>query len=153
MEVSMHLKKLTAFILSTALLFCGLSQSVPVSALDEQYRPPLCSEDYMTSQYYQKLWKARQENASAYIMDKTLAVAMSQVGYKNYATDGVDIDLARQQGKIWTGNCLRMNWNITGNTEYTRWIQSYVLGGKGGSVYLDLDWCAIFASWCLYQAG
>lgn len=86
-------------------------------------------------------------------MERTLAVALSQEGYANFATENYDLDLARQEGKLWTGAELRMNDNLTGNTEYTRWAQSYVMGREGDAVYADYDWCAIFVSWCLYQAG
>ena len=46
-----------------------------------------------------------------------------------------------------------MNENLTGNTEYTRWAQRYVLDKEESEQYVDYDWCAIFTSWCLYQAG
>lgn len=86
-------------------------------------------------------------------MEKTLAVALSQEGYKNYATEGIDIEQARADGLLWTGTTLRNNTYETGNTEYTRWAQRYVMDRDENSQYLDCDWCAIFVSWCLYQAG
>ena len=46
-----------------------------------------------------------------------------------------------------------MNDNLTGNTEYTRWAQRYVMDRDEDAQYADYDWCAIFTSWCLYQAG
>ena len=87
------------------------------------------------------------------MMERTLAVALSQEGYLNYATDGIDIEQARAEGKLWTGVELRMNDNLTGNTEYTRWAQSYIMGRDEAAQYADFDWCAVFVSWCLYQAG
>ena len=50
-------------------------------------------------------------------MEKTLAVALSQEGYKNYATAGIDVEQARADGLLWTGAALRMNENQTGNRD------------------------------------
>lgn len=41
----------------------------------------------------------------------------------------------------------------TGNTEYTRWAQNVIMNRTGSALFLDCDWCAIFVSWCMYQAG
>ncbi|MER2081488.1 MAG: dockerin type I domain-containing protein [Ruminococcus sp.] len=111
------------------------------------------SEEYKSSPYYTKLVSALEDSADKSTMEKALAVALSQEGYKNYSTQGIDIEQARADGLLWTGVELRMNSNQTGNTEYTRWAQQYVMNRDGDSIYIDCDWCAIFVSWCLYQAG
>lgn len=111
------------------------------------------SEEYKTSEYYAKLIEALDKTKDSTTMERVLAVTLSQEGYKNYATEGIDIEQARAEGKLWTGTELRMNDNLTGNTEYTRWAQQYVMGWDGDTRYADYDWCAIYVSWCLYQAG
>jgi hypothetical protein len=117
----------------------------------EGYEP--YSPEYMSSPYYTRLQEALESSQDKSVMERTLAVALSQEGYLNYALDGVDPEAARAEGKLWTGAELRMNDNLTGNTEYTRWAQQYILRLEGEDLYADYDWCAIFASWCLYQAG
>ena len=125
--------------------------SAPVSAANaEKLR---FSDEYKTSPYYTKLMQALQETEGSTTMERTLAVALSQEGYKNFATAGADLAQARAEGKLWTGKELRMNDNLTGNTEYTRWAQRYVMDSDENAQYADYDWCAIFTSWCLYQAG
>ena len=111
------------------------------------------SDEYKSSPYYEKLTAALEDSRDKTTMEKALAAALSQEGYKNYATEGADLDKAREDGLLWTGKELRMNAHDTGNTEYTRWAQTWVMDGEGDAQYLDCDWCAIFVSWCLYQAG
>lgn len=111
------------------------------------------SEEYQTSPYYERLMQALEEHKDGTTMEKALAAALSQEGYANFATGGYDLDQARAEGKLWTGTELRMNDNLTGNTEYTRWAQQYVMDCGENEQYADYDWCAIFTSWCLYQAG
>lgn len=147
--------RLTALIISFAavLSMFGLA-AVPVSAeYEERYRPESCSEEYEGSEFYEPLWKARQETVGQPVMDRVVEIALSQEGYKNYATSGVNIDEAKEKNLIWTGSTLRMDVNYTGNTEYTRWAQTYVMDRNYHSGYFDCDWCAIFVSWCMYQAG
>ena len=125
--------------------------SIPASATSaEELR---FSQEYMTSPYYEKLIQALEDTADSTTMERTLAVALSQEGYLNYATEDCDLDQARAEGKLWTGAELRMSQDQTGNTEYTRWAQRYILGLDEDAQYADYDWCAIFVSWCLYQAG
>ena len=143
----MKAKKLICIITVLALL---MSSVFSAAASGEDLR---FSEEYKTSPYYEKLMKALSDTENASVMDRTLAVALSQEGYANFATEGYDLDQARTEGKLWTGAELRMNDNLTGNTEFTRWAQSYVMGKGGDAQYADYDWCAIFVSWCLYQAG
>ena len=111
------------------------------------------SEEYKSSPYYTKLMQALEDHKDGTTMEKVFAVAISQEGYANFATEGYDIDQARRDGKLWTGAELRMNDNLTGNTEYTRWAQRYVMDRDESEQYADYDWCTIFTSWCLYQAG
>ena len=111
------------------------------------------SAEYQTSVYYERLMQALEDAKDGTTMERTLAAALSQEGYANFATEGYDLDQARAEGKLWTGAELRMNDNLTGNTEYTRWAQRYVLDLDESEQYADYDWCAIFTSWCLYQAG
>ena len=95
------------------------------------------SEEYKTSPYYTRLMQALDEHKDGTTMEKVLAVAQSQEGYANFATEGYDLDQARQEGKLWTGAELRMNDNLTGNTEYTRWAQRYVMDRDEDSQYAD----------------
>ena len=111
------------------------------------------SVEYMSSPFYEKLVLALEDNKDKTTMEKTLAAALSQEGYLNFSTQGIDIDAARSDGLIWTGKELRMNDQNTGNTEYTRWAQNVIMNRSGSDLYLDCDWCAIFTSWCMYQAG
>ncbi len=111
------------------------------------------SDEYKGTEFYSKLMTALEENKDASVMERTLAAALSQEGYKNYATSGIDIEQAKAEGKIWTGAEKRMSEDETGNTEYTRWAQRYVSETNENAQYYDFDWCAIFVSWCLYNAG
>lgn len=154
MKIRKIISTALSFVIAAAVTVTALPQmnvpcSVSVSAL--YMEPKNCSEEFSDSEYYTRLAKALEENENSTVMERALAVALSQDGYKNYAIEGVDINRARDEGKLWTGIIQRDNYNETGNTEYTRWIQSYVLGSN--AIYSDLDWCAIFMSWCMYQAG
>ena len=111
------------------------------------------SQEYKTSPYYTKLTETLENTKDKSAMERTLAVALSQEGYKNYATAGIDVEQARADGLLWTGKELRMNANLTGNTEYTRWAERYIMDHDEAASLYDMDWCAIFVSWCLYQAG
>ena len=142
----MHLKKMISIIAVVSLL---LSCTVTAFAQDNfKY-----SDEYKSSLYYEKLNAAIDNFGDKTGMERTLAVALSQEGYKNYATTGIDIEQARADGLLWTGKELRMTSNLTGNTEYTRWFTRYVWDMEEKEQYADWDWCAIFVSWCLYQAG
>ena len=140
------LSRITAVMVSLA---CLLSMFSTVHA-EEDLR---FSPEYMSSPFYAKLVAALEDTKDKTAMERTLAVALSQEGYKNYATTGIDIGQARADGLLWTGAELRMNAADTGNTEYTRWAQRYVMNRGEEAWYLDCDWCAIFVSWALYQAG
>ena len=111
------------------------------------------SDEYKTSAFYSKLTEAIEKNAGKSSMEKTAEIALSQLGYKNYSTEGIDIEQAKKDGLLWTGVEKRMNASKTGNTEYTRWAQRYVMDRSESSQYLDCDWCSIFTSWCMYHAG
>ena len=111
------------------------------------------SDEYCSSEYYAKLQAVLAETEGIPVMARALAVAQSQEGYQNYSTQGIDIEEARANGLLWTGVEKRMNEDDTGNTEYTRWAQRFLTERDEQSQYLDCDWCAIFMSWCLYQAG
>jgi len=144
------MKRAICILLSLAtVITCALSLSATAYA-GEELR---FSQEYRSSEYYSKLMTALEESKDKTVMERTLAVALSQEGYLNYAIDGIDIEQAKADGKLWTGTELRMNDNLTGNTEYTRWAQSYIAGRGGDAQYADYDWCAIFVSWCMYQAG
>lgn len=146
----MKTRQIISGILSAAVVIASLAFAVPsVSAQEDlQY-----SQEYKSSPYYTKLTDALESSKDETVMQKTLAVALSQEGYKNYATEGINIEQAKKDGLLWTGAELRMNGNNTGNTEYTRWAQRYIMDRAENTQYLDCDWCAIFVSWCLYQAG
>ena len=129
----------------TVMLTCAVTASAAAGVV--------FSDEYMTSPYYTRLLETLEATEGMSVMERTLAIAQSQEGYLNFATEGADIEQARADGKLWTGAELRMSENLTGNTEYTRWAQSCLLNLDDESLYVDYDWCAIFVSWCLYHAG
>lgn len=143
-------KRFLSGIITAAVLTASLVCAVPSASAEEDLR---FSQEYQTSPFYTKLTAALNDSADKSAMERTLAVALSQEGYKNYATEGIDVEQAREEGLLWTGTTLRNNSSHTGNTEYTRWAQRYVMDTEESDQYLDCDWCAIFVSWCLYQAG
>ena len=145
----MKTKRMVCILTVISVLASSLFVSFGASAQDN-YK---YSDEYKTSPYYEKLVNALDSTKDKSAMERTLAVALSQEGYKNYATEGVDLDQARADGLLWTGRELRNNSSKTGNTEYTRWAQRYIMDRDESTQYLDCDWCAIFVSWCLYQAG
>ncbi|MEE0956961.1 MAG: CHAP domain-containing protein [Ruminococcus sp.] len=145
----MKTKRMVCILTVISVLASSLFVSFGASAQDN-YK---YSDEYKTSPYYEKLVNALDSTKDKSAMERTLAVALSQEGYKNYATEGVDLDQARADGLLWTGKELRNNSSKTGNTEYTRWAQRYIMDRNESTQYLDCDWCAIFVSWCLYQAG
>lgn len=146
----MKAKRFFSMILSAAIVSASLIFAIPTASAKDNFK---FSPEYQSSPYYEKLTAALENSKDKSAMEKTLAVALSQEGYKNYATEGIDIEQARADGLLWTGTTLRNNAYETGNTEYTRWAQRYVMDRDESSQYLDCDWCAIFVSWCLYQAG
>ena len=111
------------------------------------------SSEYKSSPFYKKLMSALENNKDKTTMEKVAAAALSQEGYQNYSVEGADIAQAKAKGLIWTGKEQRMNSDETGNTEYTRWAESCIMDRSGSSLYADYEWCSIFASWCMYQAG
>ena len=140
---------LSGFTAAAVTASCLLSATATAFAQEDiKYSP-----EYKSSPFYEKLTLALENSADKTTMEKTLAVALSQEGYKNYATAGIDIEQARADGLLWTGAELRMDEDETGNTEYTRWAQRYLMDSSESGQYLDCNWCAIFVSWCLYQAG
>ncbi len=146
----MSYKRIVSSLLTAVIVCSTFIISAPSASAKDDYK---YSAEYQSSPYYEKLTAALENSADKTAMERTLAVALSQEGYKNYATAGIDVDQARADGLLWTGTTLRMNSSQTGNTEYTRWAQRYVMDRDEQSQYLDCDWCAIFVSWCLYQAG
>ena len=143
-------KRILCGLISAAVVLASLVISVSSAAAKDDFK---YSQEYQSSPYYANLTAALENSSEKTAMEKTLAVALSQEGYKNYATEGIDIEQARADGLLWTGTTLRNNSGQTGNTEYTRWAQRYIMDRDESSQYLDCDWCAIFVSWCLYQAG
>ena len=143
-------RRIVSVVLSLTVILASLAFAVPQASAKDNYK---YSSEYQASPFYQKLNSALENSSGKTAMEKTLAVALSQEGYKNYSTYGIDVEKARADGLLWTGKELRMNSDHTGNTEYTRWAQRYIMDRDEQSQYLDCDWCAIFVSWCLYQAG
>lgn len=144
------MKRIISCITAVSLvLTCLFSLSLTAQAQEDF----VFSAEYKTSPFYTKLTQALDSSRDKTAMEKTLAVALSQEGYQNYATSGIDVEQARADGLLWTGITQRMNAADTGNTEYTRWAQRYVMGRSEETQYIDLDWCAIFVSWCMFQAG
>ena len=123
-------------------------RSADGSATDEIF-----SREYMGSPYYRKLQETLAGlKGETDIMKRVLKIAQSQEGYKNFAMAGYSVEQARADGNLWTGATKRSSGG-TGNTEYTRWAQRFWKRTSESSQYADYDWCAIFSSWCLYQAG
>ena len=129
-----------------------LSQPLTAFAADGD-EPQVYSEEYMGTEYYSKLQKALEDTTGKSTMERVLAIANSQEGYKDYPMSSTTPEAAREAGYLWTGKAYSGPQSGSGNTEYTRWAQEYVMGRSGDELYLDCDWCAIFASWCMYQAG
>lgn len=122
------------------------------------------------SEYYRKLKNTVYDinNSSVSYMEATARIAESQVGYKAYGTNGMFANL-HLNGAYTNSNF----WGDTANTEYTRWIydkvaklelkSSVVANNKSAynkilnncnvCRYADVDWCAAFASWCMYHSG
>lgn len=121
---------------------------VPKMSYDESKR---FSKEYRSCKYYQNLMKALDKNKDSSFMQRVLDVALSQEGYLAYAIEDMIPEQVREEGNLWTGAAARNASNMTGNTEYTRWFQEYVLDSS--NPYIDCEWCSIFVSWCLYQAG
>ena len=109
------------------------------------------SDEYRSCKYYQNLMSALAKNKDSSFMQRVLAVALSQEGYLAYSLENMSVEQVRAEGNLWTGAFARNGSNMTGNTEYTRWFQEYVLDSY--NPYIDYEWCSIFVSWCLYQAG
>lgn len=158
----MKVKKILCCFLAAALIStCAVMGAVSVSATGTDGLTAsqtvsdtgAFSAEYKNTQYYTRLQTALNETKDSSLMERTLAVALSQEGYNNYSTEGIDIESAKNDGLIWTGAVKRMSSDDTGNTEYTRWAEAYINGSTDSSIYYDMDWCAIFTSWCLYQAG
>ena len=146
----MKKRRILCALLAVVTVLASIAFAVPTVSADSSLR---FSQEYQTSPFYEKLTAALDNSADKTAMQKTLAVALSQEGYKNYATAGIDVEQARADGLLWTGKELRMNENLTGNTEYTRWAERYIMDHDEEASLYDMDWCAIFVSWCLYQAG
>ena len=146
----MKVKKITCLLVVMSVLVSSvLSTSITAFAQEDL----TFSDEYKSSPFYEKLQTALADTQDKTTMERTLAAALSQEGYKNYSTEGIDIEQARADGLLWTGAKLRMNEDDTGNTEYIRWAQRYIMNRSEETQYIDCDWCAIFVSWCMYQAG
>jgi len=141
-------------ILSLSLAFL-LALMMPMTTLTAEAEEDVTfSEEYKGSKYYSQLQTALTESAGDDIMTRVLKVAQSQEGYQDYYMGGTTPEAAREAGYLWTGaDSGDDNTHGAGNTEYTRWAQEYVMNRSGEEIYLNCDWCAIFASWCMYQAG
>lgn len=122
--------------------------SIPEISYDQSKR---FSNEYRTCLYYQKLMAALEKNKNSSFMQRVLDVALSQEGYLAYALEDMSVEQVKSDGNLWTGASARNGSTGTGNTEYTRWFQEYVLNSS--NPYIDCEWCSIFVSWCLYQAG
>ena len=133
------------------MLYGTTEQSLPrmASAADEY---TIFSDPYKTTQFYTDLLSVQKATEGSSIMQRVLDISFTQEGYKNYAVLGDDPKELREQGLLWTGLVQRNTSAGTGNTEYTRWAEEYVQFGMGNPCR-DCDWCAIFASWCMFQAG
>ena len=147
-------KKALPLLLTAAMILSSFAVTASAAPAEDLPDPTgEYSTEYKSSPFYEKLILALDNSNDKTTMEKTLAAALSQEGYMNYSTEGIDADAERANGNIWTGKELRMNSQNTGNTEYTRWAQNVIMDRSGSALYLDCDWCALFTSWCMYQAG
>ena len=121
---------------------------VPKISYDQSKR---FSDEYRSCKYYQRLMSALKNNRDSSFMQRVHDIALSQEGYLAYSLEDMSVEQVRSEGNLWTGATARNGSNMTGNTEYTRWFQEYVLDSY--NPYIDYEWCSIFVSWCLYQAG
>lgn len=89
------------------------------------------SSSYQSGRYYTNLTNVQLTgNQRVDIVN----VAKSQIGYQEGGSSG------KYSGEVAGGN----NY-----TEYGRWYGSYI----GVSWYNSVQWCAMFVSWCAYNAG
>ena len=95
----MKLKRILSCITAAAVTSSCLLSSATAFAQEDVS----ISEEYKSSPYYTKLVSALEDSADKSTMEKALAVALSQEGYKNYSTQGIDIEQARADGLLWTG--------------------------------------------------
>ena len=146
-------KKVISLVLSSALLGSGFTLSASAADPAASDSTETFSPEYLSSPFYEKLTAALDDSKDKTTMEKALAAALSQEGYQNYSLVGTTPEEARKTGFLWTGKEHIYDKEYSGNTEYTRWAQSCLMGRSGEALYADIDWCAIFSSWCMYQAG
>lgn len=124
------------------------SIDVPKMSYDQSKR---FSNEYRSCKYYRQLMSALKKNKDSSFMQRVLDIALSQEGYLAYALEDMSVGQVREEGNLWTGATARNGSNMTGNTEYTRWFYEYIFDSY--NPYIDCEWCSIFVSWCMYQAG
>ena len=163
------LHKLISSVISISIIFLTISISaLNVSAVSIDSWLSDTSAEYRSSQnngveynYYGRLKQnvSNNMNSSVSNMEKAFRIAKSQLnwdvnkkasktyGYANYSTINGDHN--------WTGKIKKMNYDNTGNTEYTRWFFTKFKTDSGQKYpnTLDCDWCSIFVSWCMYYSG
>ena len=54
------------------------------------------SKEFMSTDFFIRLNEAKENSKSASTMERAVAVALSQEGYKNYSTEGIDIEQAKK---------------------------------------------------------
>ncbi len=134
------------------IIMYGSTVKEPQGVCNDEDSYDVFSEEYMSSVYYDNLQTALDSLSGKNFMESVLEVGLSQSGYKNYAVySDDDVEALSAAGLLWTGAELRSTSN--GNTEYTRWMQRYVMHSPLKYQYVNQAWCAYFASWCMYQAG
>ena len=120
-------KRVLAFLLTAAIMFCGLRGG---GAADMSYN---ATEAYTSSRYYQRLKAVRLTGDAR---TDALLVAFSQLGYHE-GDSSSDLNGGNRRG---TNNY----------TEYGYWFGTRPMGGSSGFYHA---WCAFFVSWCARQAG
>ena len=108
-----------------ALLLLVAWTSPVVSALEPSYTP---SASYRASTYYKNLKTVPVTGDLAF---DTVSIALSQIGYHEGSTTS------------------QLDGNASGSGNHTEYNLAY---GKVGGSY-KYAWCAVFVSWCLWQAG
>ena len=106
------------------------------------------SAEYAEGKYFSRLCETvtRSNFAKKSTMEQVADIAYSQVGYcqqvsyhnktnTNWSGTGTDIRDSGSEG--------------AGNTEYTRWLYEEAWKEKSDMAYSDINWCAVFASWCI----
>ena len=86
-------KKTICCIIYSVILVISCTAPLLKDILSGKHDDIAFSEEYKNSPYYERLQKALNNSGDSSVMERTLAAALSQEGYKNYAAFGIEIDM------------------------------------------------------------